>query len=105
VFRKTVIVAKRNKKYAKYGPVLKKWRNKQGHRNKVFAQNSFEKRQATSFRFSNEFCENPENVAINRKEGEKSKANSVPTHNIQKSFANSKVFGVKWLRIYKFNLI
>jgi hypothetical protein len=69
VFRKTVIVAIRKKKYAENGPVLKKWRNKQGHRNKVFAQSSFEKRQATSCRFSKQFCENPENVAINRMEG------------------------------------
>jgi hypothetical protein len=34
-----------------------------------FAQNSFEKRQAATCRFSKEFCENPGNVLTNRKEG------------------------------------
>jgi hypothetical protein len=34
-----------------------------------FAQNSFEKRQAATCCFSKEFCKNPGNVAVNRKEG------------------------------------
>jgi hypothetical protein len=34
-----------------------------------FAQNSFEKRQAATCRFSKEFYENPGNVLTNRKEG------------------------------------
>jgi hypothetical protein len=34
-----------------------------------FAQNSFEKQQAATCRFSKEFCENPGNVLTNRKEG------------------------------------
>jgi hypothetical protein len=34
-----------------------------------FAHNSIEKRQAATCHFSKEFCENPENVLINRKEG------------------------------------
>jgi hypothetical protein len=34
-----------------------------------FAQNSFEKRQAATCRFSKELCENPGNVLTNRKEG------------------------------------
>jgi hypothetical protein len=33
------------------------------------AQNSFEKQQAATYRFSKEFCENPQNVLTNRKEG------------------------------------
>jgi hypothetical protein len=33
-----------------------------------FAQNSFEKRQAETCRFSKEFCKNPGNVTTNRKE-------------------------------------
>jgi hypothetical protein len=44
-----------------------------------FAQNSFEKRQAATCRFSKEFCENPGNVLTNRKEGIK----------IQKRIVNS----------------
>ncbi len=52
-----------------------------------FAQNSFEKRQATSSQLSNQFCENPANVAAIRKEGIKRKGNSAPIYNIQKSFA------------------
>jgi hypothetical protein len=46
-----------------------------------FAQNSFEKQQAATCRFSKEFCENPGNVLTNRKEGikiEKRIVNSLP---------------------------
>jgi hypothetical protein len=34
-----------------------------------YSHNSFEKRQAATCRFSKEFCENPGNELINRKEG------------------------------------
>ncbi len=66
-----------------------------------FAQNSFEKRQAATCRFSKEFCENPGNVLTNRKEGIlNSKENSDLTPSLQTSFVNSKAFGVKRLRTY-----
>jgi hypothetical protein len=34
-----------------------------------FAHNSFEKQQAATCCFSKEFCENPENVLTNKKQG------------------------------------
>jgi hypothetical protein len=70
-----------------------------------FAQNSFEKQQAATCRFSKMFCENSGNVVTNRKEGKKSsKENSAPINNFQNSFIHSKAFSVKQQRI-KFNLI
>jgi hypothetical protein len=66
-----------------------------------FAHNSFEKGKAATCHFSKEFCENPENVITNRKEGIKnSKENGECTPSLQKSFVNSKAFGVKQLRTY-----
>jgi hypothetical protein len=55
-----------------------------------FGQNSFEKRQAASCRFSKEFCENPGNVLTNRKEGIKIQKRIVNSLSLQKSFVNSK---------------
>jgi hypothetical protein len=46
--------------------------------------------------------ENPGNLTTNRKKRESnSKVNSACIPCLQKSFANSKAFGVKQLRIYK----
>jgi hypothetical protein len=45
--------------------------------------------------FSKEFCVNPRKALTNRQKG-------IALFCLQKSFINSKVFGVKWIKIYKF---
>jgi hypothetical protein len=64
-----------------------------------FAQNSFGKRQTATCSYSKEFCTNLKNVSTNRKK------DCSGTHCLQKSFANSKAFGVKPLKTYKFDII
>jgi hypothetical protein len=64
-----------------------------------FAQNSFEKQQTATCRFSKEFCENPGNVAIMRDTGIKIKNRIVNPLTIFKRCANSKALGVKGIRI------
>jgi hypothetical protein len=44
-----------------------------------FSKNSFEKKQAATCRFSKQFCENPENVPVDRKKGIKIKTQTVNT--------------------------
>jgi hypothetical protein len=58
-----------------------------------FSQNSFEKRQVAACRSSKELCANPRNVSTNRKR-------AIALSCLQKSFVNSKAFGVKRLRNY-----
>jgi hypothetical protein len=58
-----------------------------------FAQNSFEKQQAATCRFSKEFCENPKNTSTNR-------IREIALSCLQKSFVNSKAYSVKRLRTY-----
>jgi hypothetical protein len=53
-----------------------------------FSQNSFEKRQVAACRFSKELCVNPRNNSTNRMRG-------IALSYLQKSFVNSKAFGVK----------
>jgi hypothetical protein len=62
------------------------------------AHNSFEKGKAATCRFSKEFCEYLGNVLTNRKEG--IKIQKIIVNALQKSFVNSKAFGVKRLRTY-----
>jgi hypothetical protein len=62
-----------------------------------FAQNSFENRQVAAGHSSKEFCANPRNVSINRK-------TALAFSCLQKSFVNSKAFGVKRLRTYSFKI-
>jgi hypothetical protein len=73
-----------------------------------FAQKSFEKWQAAICHISKEFCENLGNVLTNRKKGiklQKRIVHTACTLCFQKSFINSKAFGVKQLRINKFNIL
>jgi hypothetical protein len=63
-----------------------------------FSQNSFEKRQVAALPFLKELCANPINTSINRMRG-------IPLSCLQKSFVNSKAFGVKQLRTYEFTII
>jgi hypothetical protein len=63
-----------------------------------FSQNSFENRQVAACRFSKEFCANLRNSSTNRMRGN-------ALRYLQKSFVNSKAFGVKQLRTYEFNII
>jgi K+-transporting ATPase A subunit len=60
-----------------------------------FLQNFFEKRQVASSRVSKEFCINPTKVLTYRKRG-------IALSCLQKSFENSKGFGVKQIRIFQF---
>jgi hypothetical protein len=53
----------------------------------------FEKRHIAACRFSKEFCANPRNISTNRMRG-------IALSCLQKSFVNSKAFGVKWLKTY-----
>jgi hypothetical protein len=61
-----------------------------------FLQNLFEKRQVALSRFSKRFCVNPRKALTNRKRG-------IALFCLQQSFVNSKAFGVKQIRIYKFS--
>jgi hypothetical protein len=61
-------------------------------------QNLFEKRQVASSCFSKEFCVNLRKALTNRKRG-------IALFCLQNSFLNSKAFGVKRIRIYKFSII
>jgi hypothetical protein len=63
-----------------------------------FSQNSFEKRQVAAFFFLKELCANPRNTSTNRMTG-------IALSCLQKSFVNSKAFGVKRLRTYYFSII
>jgi hypothetical protein len=56
-----------------------------------FLQKSFEKRQVAAFHSSKEFCANLRNVSTNRKR-------AIALSCLQKSFVNSKAFGVRPLR-------
>jgi sugar (pentulose or hexulose) kinase len=58
-----------------------------------FSQNSFEKWHVAACRFSKELCEYPRNTPTNRMRG-------IAISCLQKSFINSKAFGVKWLKTY-----
>ncbi len=58
-----------------------------------FSHNSFGKRQVAACRFSKEICANPKNTSTNRMRG-------IALFCLQKSFVNSKAFGVKRLRTY-----
>jgi hypothetical protein len=60
-----------------------------------FLQNFFEKRQVASSRVSKEFCINPTKVLTYRKRG-------IAPSCLQKSFENSKGFGVQQIRIFQF---
>jgi hypothetical protein len=51
-----------------------------------------------SSRFSKQFCVNPRKALTNRKRG-------IALFCLQKSFVNSKAFGVKRIRINKFSII
>jgi hypothetical protein len=62
-----------------------------------FFQNSFEKRQVAACRSSKELCANTRNVSTYRKR-------AIAHFCLQKSFVNSKAFGVKQLRTYKFKI-
>jgi hypothetical protein len=53
-----------------------------------FSQNTVEKQQVAPCRSSKEFCANPKNVSTNRKR-------AIALSCLQKSFVNSKAFGVK----------
>jgi hypothetical protein len=55
-----------------------------------FLQNSFEKLQVVACCFSKEFCANPKNTSTNR-------MREITLSCLQKSFVNSKAFGVKKL--------
>jgi hypothetical protein len=63
-----------------------------------FSQNSFEKRQVAACCISKELCANPRNTSTNRMRG-------IALSCLQKSFVNSKAFGVKRLRTYESNII
>jgi hypothetical protein len=52
----------------------------------VFAQNSFEKRQAATIHFSKEFFENPRNLSTIRKKWMKIQVKIVPTATVLKRF-------------------
>jgi hypothetical protein len=58
-----------------------------------FSQNSLEKQQVAACYISKEFCANPRNTSTNRMRG-------IALSCLQKSFVNSKAFGVKLLRTY-----
>jgi hypothetical protein len=62
-----------------------------------FSQNSFEKRQVVACLSPRELCANPRNVSTNRKR-------AITLSCLQKSFVNSKAFGVKRLRTYQFKI-
>jgi hypothetical protein len=61
------------------------------------SQNSLDKQQvAVTCRFSKAFCTNPRNISIDRMRG-------IALCCLQKSYENSKGFGVKQLRTSYFN--
>jgi hypothetical protein len=70
-----------------------------------FARNSFVKRQAATYHFSKEFCENPGNVTTNRNEGKNSEEIEHPFTIFKRVLQFQKAFCSKALRIYKFNII
>jgi hypothetical protein len=106
VFHKTVIDAKRNKQNVRKMVQLEKSSeiNRDTEIRYLHRTPLKSARQHLSA-FQKSFVNIQKMWRLKGRKGKKSKENSVPTHNIQKSCANLKRFGVKWLRIYKFNLI